>query len=102
MDDMDLLTVRCSRCGGKTTKRIDWFQNTSGVEYAVGRCFKHGNMLASIKFKPASDSSTRVFAIKKIAPISKTRYKEVKNKHDQIEAKQREKYMNYRKKKGLK
>ena len=102
MNDPELLTIRCSRCGGKTTKRIDWFQNSSGVEYAVGRCFRHGNMLASMRFKPASDSSTRIFAVKKIVPISKTRYKEVKAKHDQIEAKQREKYMNYRRKKNMK
>ena len=96
MEDSELTSVKCSRCGGKTTKRIEWFQSAGGTEYAVGKCFRHGNMLASLKFKPASDSSDRVFAIKRISPISKARFKEVKSRSDAVEEKKRLRYQSYK------
>ena len=98
MADAEITSVKCSRCGRKTARRIDWFQNTNGTEYAVGRCFRHGNMLASLKFKPASDSSDKIFAIKKIVPIIKVKYKEIKARRDMLEKKRKENYLKYQEK----
>ena len=98
MADPEITSVKCSRCGRRTSRKIDWFQNTNGTEYAVGKCFRHGNMLASLKFKPASDSSDRVFAIKKIVPVSKAKYKEVKARRDALDKKRKEKYLKYQEK----
>ena len=98
MADAEITSVKCSRCGRKTARKIDWFQNSNGTEYAVGKCFRHGNMLASLKFKPASDSSDRVFAIKKIVPISKMKYREIKARRDALEKKRKEKYLKYQEK----
>lgn len=98
MADPDVISVRCSRCGRKTMERVDWFQVNSGTQYSVGKCMLHGNMLASLKFKPASDSSKNIFVVKKIVPISKKRYKEIKEKKEILKQKREEKYLKYKEK----
>lgn len=94
--DSEVMSVQCSRCGRATVKRVDWFQVSRGTEYAVGKCLVHGNMLASVKVRSASDSSDRVFVVKRVVPISKKRCKEIRDKHDIIMAKREEKYQKYR------
>ena len=91
LEDSHLRTICCSRCGRKTTRRIKWFMNGSGVYYSVGNCFRHGNMLATARIKPASDSSDEVFVIKRVVPISKRRYKEIRERKEELLKKRREK-----------
>ncbi len=96
MSDMDINTVVCPRCGRRTTRRVKWFQLPSGTELSVGKCFLHGNIMATIKLKPASDSTDAVFAVKKVMPISKTKFREIKNKKANYDEKKREREKRYR------
>ena len=96
MKDQGIMSVKCPRCGRKVTIRIPWFPVNSGTEYSVGKCFLHGNMLASVKFKSASDSTSKVFVVKRIVPISKKRYIEVSKKRDLVNAKKEDRMQKYK------
>ena len=52
--------------------------------------------MATIKLKPASDSTDAVFAVKKVMPISKTKFREIKNKKANYDEKKREREKRYR------
>ena len=81
--------VYCPKCGRITTGKIKWFHLNNGSQVAVGKCFRHGNMMATIRFKPASVSSNNVFVVKKVEPIKKKKYKEVLDKRERILEKRR-------------
>jgi len=81
MSDEDVTSVRCVRCGRKTSKRIKWFQANNSVEYAVGRCMLHGNMKATLKIKSVGDSTDNVYVIKKTEPCNRESIESVKGKH---------------------
>ena len=89
MNNKDISGVYCAKCGRVTTGRIKWFHLNNGSQVAVGKCFRHGNMMATIRFKPSSVSSNKVFVVKKIEPIKKKKYKEVLDKRDRIFEKRR-------------
>ncbi len=84
MKNQDVNRVYCPKCGRITTGRIKWFHLNNGSQVAVGKCLRHGNMMATIKFKPSSVSSSNVFVVKKIEPIKKKKYKEVLFKRDRL------------------
>ncbi|MCR5212926.1 MAG: exonuclease domain-containing protein [Eubacterium sp.] len=96
MADSEISTILCPKCGRKTSRRVKWFQLPSGTELSVGKCFLHGNIMATIKLKPASDSSDSVFVVKKVVPISKTKFKEIKDKKDIYDEKKRERDRRYK------
>ena len=96
MADKSISNVVCPRCGRKTTRKIKWFQLPSGTECSVGRCFIHGNIMATLKVKPASDSSDSIFVVKRVSPINKTRYREVRAKRENYDRKKRERDRRYR------
>ena len=83
-ENQDVNRVYCPKCGRITTGRIKWFHLNNGSQVAVGKCLRHGNMMATIKFKPSSVSSSNVFVVKKIEPIKKKKYKEVLFKRDRL------------------
>ena len=64
MSDDSVNLILCPKCGRKTTRKIKWFQTPSGTEVSVGKCFLHGNIMATAKLKPASDSSDAIFVVK--------------------------------------
>lgn len=90
LDDKDIITVKCAICGRKISKKLKWFQINNSTQCCVGKCFLHGNMMATMKLKSASDSSDEVFVVKRVVPISKKKFNELKEKRDQIQKKHKE------------
>ncbi|MBO4591124.1 MAG: exonuclease domain-containing protein [Eubacterium sp.] len=99
LSDKHVTDIRCAVCGKKTTNIIKTFQINNTTCMGVGKCYKHGRMLSTLKLRPASDSSDSVFVVKKVIPINKTRFKEIRVKKDVIAEKKREKDRKYKERK---
>ena len=95
LKDKRVTDIRCAKCGRKTTSQIKPFQINNSTDLAVGVCFRHGRMLSTIKFKPASESMDTVFVVKKIHPITKAKYTDVKNRRDLLAEKKKERDRRY-------
>ena len=95
LQDKRVIDIRCARCGKKTTSQIKPFQINQTTDLAVGVCFKHGRMLSTIKFKDASESMDTVFVVKKIYPITKAKYTDVKNRRNVLAEKKKERDRRY-------
>ena len=91
MEDKDITTILCCKCGRKCTKKIRWFQSSQHTELAVGKCWKHGYMQGRIRFKSAGGSDDNIFVIKKVTKISKNGLVEVRIKQEMLREKRREK-----------
>ena len=99
LSDKHVTDIRCSHCGKKTNKIIKMFQLNNTTCLGVGKCFKHGRMLSTVKFRPASDSMDTIFVVKKVVPINKSRFNEVKKRRTVIAEKKRERDRKYRERK---
>ena len=95
LSDKRITDIRCVRCGRKTANKIKAFQINSTTDLAVGVCFRHGKMLSTIKFKPASESMDTVFVVKKIHPITKAKYSDIKKRKDILAEKKKERDRKY-------
>jgi hypothetical protein len=95
LKDRRITDIRCVKCGKKTTSQIKPFQINNVTDLAVGVCFRHGRMLSTIKFKPASESMDTVFVVKKIHPITKSKYTDIKNRRDLLAEKKKERDRRY-------
>ena len=93
--DKRVTDIRCVKCGRKTTSKIKAFQINNTTDLAVGVCFRHGKMLSTIKFKPASESMDTVFVVKKINPITKSKYSDIKKRKDVLAEKKKERDRRY-------
>lgn len=91
MEDKDITTILCCKCGRKCTKKIRWFQSGPNTELAVGKCWKHGYMQGRIKFKSTGGSDDNVYVIKKVTKTNKAGLMEVGLKQEMIREKRREK-----------
>ena len=89
MSNKELSGVVCPKCGKPTKRRVKWFQMNGGNQVAVGKCLIHGNVMATIKFKPASDSRDDVFAIERVEKIKRRKYIELKDKREKMLEKKR-------------
>ncbi|MCR5103481.1 MAG: exonuclease domain-containing protein [Eubacterium sp.] len=97
--DRNITDIRCVQCGRKTTKLINPFQINNSTELGVGKCIRHGRMMSTIKMRSASDSSENVFVVKKVVPINKSKFSEIKKKRAVIQTKKRERDKKYRERK---
>lgn len=95
LSDKRITDIRCARCGRRTASKIKPFQINNTTDLAVGVCFRHGRMLSTIKFKPASESMDTVFVVKKIHPITKAKYTDIKRRKDVLAEKKRERDKRY-------
>ncbi|MBO4864362.1 MAG: exonuclease domain-containing protein [Eubacterium sp.] len=95
LSDKRVTDIRCVKCGRKTSNKIKAFQVNNTTDLSVGVCFRHGRMLSTIKFRPASESMDTVFVVKKIYPISKSKYTDVKRRKDVLAEKKRERDKRY-------
>lgn len=89
IEDPDLLSMICYRCGKKTSKRIKWFANTPNSYISVGKCWYHGLVLGKIRFKQSKNG--KVFAIKTMVPTDKRGLENVKSRQDELRIKRKEK-----------
>lgn len=89
MEDKQLLTLHCTKCNRKVSKKIKWFSNNSTNYLCVGRCWYHGYVLGKIKFKHTYDD--KVFMIKKTQLISRSEMENIKERQNLIREKRKEK-----------
>lgn len=85
MEDKELLTIRCYRCGKKTNKRIPWFASSPNSYSCVGKCWYHGLVLGKIRFKQARDGN--IFAIKTMVPTDKKGMENIRQRQDDLRIK---------------
>ena len=100
LKDRRVTDIRCTRCGRKTSSKLRPFQINNTTDLAVGVCFRHGRMLATIKFRVASESMDTLFVVKKITPITKAKFNDVKNRHDTLAEKKKERDRRYMERKN--
>lgn len=89
MEDKSLLTLHCTKCNRKISKKIKWFSNNSSSYLCVGKCWYHGYILGKIKFKHTYDD--KVFMIKKTQLISRLEVENIKERQRVIREKRKEK-----------
>lgn len=87
--DKELLTIRCYKCGKKTSKKIKWFVNSQNTYACVGRCWYHGLVAGRIRFKQTKDG--KVFAIKTMLPTDKVGMENIRERQNELREKRQEK-----------
>ncbi len=94
MEDKALLTLHCTKCSRKISKKIKWFSTNSNSYLCVGKCWYHGYVLGKIKFKHTYDD--KVFVIKKTQLITKAEVETIKHRQDMIRQKRKEKNLRHK------
>jgi hypothetical protein len=89
MEDKEITTFRCYKCKRKIAKKIKWFSYNQNSFVSVGHCWYHGNQKGIIKIK--TSNSGKIFAIKKIKPITKKEVEDIRNRQNELREKRREK-----------
>ncbi len=89
LSDKELLTIRCYKCGKKTSKKIKWFVNSQNAYACVGRCWYHGLVAGRIRFKQTKDG--KVFAIKTMLPTDKVGMENIRERQNELREKRQEK-----------
>ncbi|MDE6026378.1 MAG: exonuclease domain-containing protein [Lachnospiraceae bacterium] len=89
LSDKELLTIRCYKCGKKTSKKIKWFVNSQNTYACVGRCWYHGLVAGRIRFKQTKDG--KVFAIKTMLPTDKVGMENIRDRQNELREKRQEK-----------
>ncbi|MBE5944750.1 MAG: exonuclease domain-containing protein [Lachnospiraceae bacterium] len=92
LDDKELLTIRCYRCGKKANKRIKWFASSPNSYSCVGKCWYHGLVQGKIRFKQAKDGN--IFAIKTMVPTDKKGMETIRLRQDELRIKRQTKRHN--------
>lgn len=93
MADKDITTLRCYKCKRKLSKKIKWFSYNPSTFACVGRCWYHGYQKGLIKIK--TSNSGKIFAIKRIIPITKSDVEDLRNRQIELREKRREKRKNH-------
>ncbi len=89
MEDKEIITFRCYKCRRKIPKKIKWFSYNQHSFVGVGKCFYHGYQKGIIKIKTSNNG--KIFAIKKVMPISKPEVEDVYKRQLELREKRREK-----------
>lgn len=89
LTDKNISIIRCQKCNRKLTKKIKWFVTNSTTQLCVGKCWSHGLMRGSIRFK--STQNGNVFVIKTVEKISKKEFDQIRNRQDELRAKRKDK-----------
>ena len=66
MEDKDIISIRCYKCGRKASKKIKWFSNSPNSYACVGKCWYHGLVQGRIRFK--QNKLGKVYVIKTVSP----------------------------------
>ena len=89
LEDKELLTIRCYKCGKKAAKKVKWFSNTANAYTCVGKCWYHGYVYGKLKFKQAKDG--KMFAIKTMYPTNKNSIYEMQLRQEELREKRQAK-----------
>lgn len=89
MEDKEISSFRCYKCRHKITKKIKWFSYNQSTFVSVGRCWYHGYQKGIIKIKPTNDG--KLFAIKRVIPITKSEVDTIRNRQTELRERRREK-----------
>ncbi len=92
LEDKELLTMRCYRCGKKLSKRILWFANSPNSYIGAGKCWYHGLVAGKFKFKQAKDGN--YFVIKTMLPTDKKGLENMKERQNELRIKRQTKRHN--------
>lgn len=92
MEDKELLTIRCYKCGKKTAKRVKWYASSPNSYSCAGKCWYHGLVAGKLKFKQARDGN--IFVIKTMVPTDKKGMESIRNRQDELRIKRQTKRHN--------
>ena len=101
LSDPRVTDIRCVKCGKITSNQIKLFHVNNNTGLSVGFCAKHGRMLSTLKFKPASDSMDTVFVQKKVVSINKRKFGDIQRRKDVLSEKKKERDRKYQERKGI-
>lgn len=85
LEDEELLTTRCYRCGKKINHRIAWFASSPNSYSCIAKCFYHGLVLGKIRFKQSKNGN--LFAIKTMVPTDKKGMENIRQRQDELRIK---------------
>ncbi len=85
VEDKDLTTLFCYRCGRKTNKKIKWFANTPNSYLCIGKCWHHGLMTGKLRFKQSRDD--KIFVIKTVVPTDKKSVEAMRQRQNELRLK---------------
>jgi len=89
MDDNDIKTVKCFKCGNIAHKKVNWFCSNVKVYACVCECNTHGLILSKVHIKKTDNG--KIYAIKTVRPTDENGLKKVMDRQKLIREKRREK-----------
>lgn len=92
MEDKELTTIRCYKCGRKANKKIKWFANSPNSYICVGKCWYHGLVMGKIRFK--QNKAGKIYIIKTMQSTNKKGMEEIKERQDELRLKRQAKRHN--------
>lgn len=92
LEDTELLTMRCYRCGKKLNNRITWFASSPNSYSCVGKCWYHGLVAGKLRFKQAKNGN--IFVIKTMLPTDKKGMENIRERQDELRIKRQTKRHN--------
>lgn len=92
MEDKDIISTICYKCGKRASKKINWFSNSPNSYACICKCWYHGLVLGKIRFK--QNKSGKVFVIKTMHPTNKNGMDALKERQNELRLKRQEKRHN--------
>lgn len=88
LQDREVRSVRCFKCGRSARKEIPWFSGKSHAYYFLGSCPEHGPVRGKIRIKKTDEG--RLYAVKTVRLISEEEADNVRLMKEDIIEKRRE------------
>lgn len=89
MNDKDVVSTRCFRCGAKTRKKIPWFTSNGKHYYTIVICTRHGAIKGKIRMRKSVNN--KIYVVKTMRQVSIDVVEDIINKKNQIRESRREK-----------
>ena len=87
MEDREVLSTKCYRCGRRLRKKVRWFPSGGRNYLCLAYCPDHGYMKGKLRLKKAERGG--VFAVKTLKLISEEDAVEIRLKKKELEKKRR-------------
>ncbi|BCN33010.1 3'-5' exonuclease [Anaeromicropila herbilytica] len=94
LQDKDVRSTVCYKCGKRATKKIRWFSSSAKVYYCLAYCKEHGYIVGKIRIKKTIDGKS--FAVKTLKIVSEEEANLIKFKQEELRVKRRKKRNNKR------
>ena len=84
LDDKETTEIRCFKCNRPLKKKVSWFSPNGKHYYAVGFCFRHGNVKSKLRIRKGENGGT--YAVKTDKCISSEDAKLIKEKANALKS----------------